>query len=67
MVADSYSMVSHDFSCVLIDAYVSKGVEGNVVLQTACNQSTVLAVAVSWRGQESILVVRRLSCIWQVH
>ena len=50
---------------VLMDAHVSIDVDGNVMLQTACNKSW-------WRQchgseQESIMVVGRFLCVWQVH
>ena len=36
---------------------------GNVMLQTACYMSVVLVVAVSWCGQESIMVVAHASLL----
>ncbi|XP_041369737.1 N-acetylated-alpha-linked acidic dipeptidase 2-like [Gigantopelta aegis] len=51
--------MSFVYSChVLMDAHVSIDVEQNVMLQTACNKSTVLVLAVSWCGQKSIIIGR---------
>ena len=41
--------------------------EENIMLKTVFNKSTVLVVAVSWCGQESIMVEGRLLCMRQVH
>ena len=52
------------FYYVLIDAFVSIDVKGNVILQTACNKSTELVVAMAWFGQESIMMVGQVLYMW---
>ena len=62
------SLVSLVFSHhVLMDTDLSVDLERRVMLQAACNKSTMLVMAVSWCGQASIMVVRRRLCTWQNH